>query len=159
AADFLVKDKITPELLERSIRYATTQARVLDELRRRADELRAWELRFRAVVQSATEAIILGDEAGKIVFWNKGAEAILGYADDEIIGAEIERLMPDWYRGGHHMALERFRLTGRSHIVGKTLELQGLRKDGTVFPLELSLASWTNGAGATFTAIIRDITE
>jgi PAS domain S-box-containing protein len=159
AADFLVKDKITPELLERSIRYAIAQSRAMLELRRRQDDLRASELRFRSVVQSAGDAIILADETGKIVFWNKGAETIFGYVEDEILGAQIETLLPETYRAQHQESFERFRLTGRSQIIGKTVELQGLRKDQSLFPLELSLASWTNGTGTMFTAIIRDITE
>jgi len=159
AADFLIKDKITPELLERSIRYAMAQSKAMLELRRQQEDLRASELRFRSVVQSAGDAIILADETGKIVFWNKGAETIFGYVEDEILGAQIETLLPETYRAQHRESFERFRLTGRSQIIGKTVELQGLRKDQSLFPLELSLASWTNGTGTMFTAIIRDITE
>ena len=159
AADFLVKDKITPELLERSIRYAIAQSKAMLELRRQQEDLRASELRFRSVVQSAGDAIILADETGKIVFWNKGAETIFGYVEDEILGTQIETLLPETYRAQHRESFERFRLTGRSQIIGKTVELQGLRKDQSLFPLELSLASWTNGTGTMFTAIIRDITE
>src|SRR2546425_10849284 len=159
AADFLVKDQITPALLERSIRYAIAQVRNLEELRRQQDELRASELRFRSVVHSAADAIILADEGGKIIFWNQGAETIFGYGEDEITGAAIESLMPEPYREKHRAGFERFHATGRSHLVGNTVELEGLRKDGTVFPIELSLASWTSGEGTYFTGIIRDITE
>jgi PAS domain S-box-containing protein len=159
AADFLVKDDLTPALLERSIRYAIEQAQVLEELSRRGDELRASELRFRSVVQSASDAIILADDKAKIMFWNKAAEAIFGYKEEEIAGLSIELLIPERYREQHHKGLERFRVTGRSHLVGKTVELEGLRKDGSVFPVEISLASWKNPEGTYFTAIIRDITE
>ena len=79
AADYLVKDKLNPELLERSIRYAMAQAEALRELQRRQDELRASELRFRSVVESAADAIVLADESAKIVFWNRGAELIFGF--------------------------------------------------------------------------------
>jgi len=159
AADFLVKDRITPELLERSIRYSIAQAHAIEELQRRQDDLRASELRFRSVVQSAGDAIILSNEAGNIVFWNKGAESIFGYTEKEIAGAPIDTLMAETYRAEYRAGFERFRVTGRSQIIGKTVELDGLRKDGTVFPLELSLASCTNGNGTMFTAIIRDVTE
>src|SRR5437899_3588692 len=118
AADFLVKDQITPALLERSIRYAIAQVRNLEELRRQQDELRASELRFRSVVQSAADAIILADEGGKIIFWNQGAETIFGYGEDEITGAAIESLMPEPYREKHRAGFERFHVTGRSHLVG-----------------------------------------
>src|SRR5581483_5935312 len=73
AADFLVKDQITPALLERSIRYAIARTRLLDDLARREAELRTSELRFRSVVQSAGDAIILTDESGNIIFWNEAA--------------------------------------------------------------------------------------
>jgi protein-histidine pros-kinase len=159
AADFLVKDQITPALLERSIRYAISQAGTLKELTQQQEELRASELRFRSVVQSAADAIILADEHAKIIFWNRGAETVFGYKEDEIIGADLESLMPESYRERHRAGFERFRVTGRSQLVGKTAELEGLRKDGTVFPLELSLASWRSNEGTYFTGIIRDITE
>jgi PAS domain S-box-containing protein len=159
AADFLVKDQITPALLERSIRYALVQARTLKELSQQQDELRASELRFRSVVQSATDAIILADEYAKIIAWNRGAEMIFGYREDEIVGAGIESLMPEAFRAEHRAGFERFRVTGRSQLIGKTVELEGLKKDGTAFPLELSLASWRSNEGTYFTGIIRDITE
>jgi PAS domain S-box-containing protein len=159
AADFLVKDKITPDLLERTIRYSLAQARSLEELQRQRDELRASELRFRAVVQSAADAIILADENARIAGWNAGAEAIFDYSEEEVLGSSIEILMPESYIDAHRAGLERFRTTGRSQIIGKTIELEGVRKDKTIFPIELSLASWRNGEGIMFTAIIRDITD
>src|SRR5262249_51049822 len=87
AADFLVKDKITPDLLERAIRYSIAQSHSLKELQRQRDELRASELRFRAVVQSAPDAIILADENAKIAGWNGGAEAIFHYCEEEVLGS------------------------------------------------------------------------
>ena len=159
AADFLVKDTITPELLERSIRYAIAQARAMEELCYRQDQIRASELRFRSVVQSVGDAIILSDENARILFWNKGAETIFGYNEDEIVGQPIEALMPDEYRARHRADFERYRVTGRSHLIGTTIELQGLRKDGSTFPLELSLAAWTSASGLMVTALVRDITE
>jgi PAS domain S-box-containing protein len=159
AADFLVKGKITPELLERSIRFSMAQAQTMEELHRQRDEMRASELRFRSVFQSAADAIILADETGKIVGWNNGAEKIFGYSEEEILGSRLEVLMPESYRDAHRAGFERFRVTGRPQVIGKTRELEGLRKDGTVFPLELSLASWRSGAGTMFTGIIRDISE
>lgn len=159
AADFLLKDKLTPELLERSIRYSMAQAETLDELQRQRDELRVSELRFRSVVQSAADAIILADDAGNIVGWNRGAEVIFGYSEDEILGAGLPTLMPESYRAAHLAGFERFRVSGRPQIIGKTMEFEGLRKDGSVFPLELSLAVWRSGTHTMFTGIARDISE
>ncbi|MBI4472680.1 MAG: PAS domain S-box protein [Acidobacteria bacterium] len=159
AADFLVKDEITPALLERSIRYAVAQASSYKELQKQQAELRASELRFRSVVQSAAEAIVIADGDGRIVSWNKGAETAFGYNDDEVLGYPLELLMPERYREAYRLGLERFRLTGKSTIVGKTIEVEGLRKDGMDFPIELSLGSWRTAEGTYFTAIIRDATE
>ena len=89
ASDFLVKDKITPELLERAIRYSLAQSRSLEQLQGQRDELRASELRFRAVVQSAADAIILADENGRIAGWNAGAEAIFHYSEEEVLGSSM----------------------------------------------------------------------
>jgi len=159
AADFLVKDQLAPALLERSIKYAIVLGRTLEEIKRQQDELRTSELRFRSVVQSASDAIVLADDQGRIVFWNRGAETMFGYREDEIVGAPLELLMPESYRVQHRAGFERFRVTGRSHIIGKTIELEGLRKDKTVFPIEVSLASWISGSGMYFTGILRDATE
>jgi protein-histidine pros-kinase len=159
AADFLVKDQITPALLERSIRYAIMQARALKELKQQQDELRSSELRFRSVFQSAADAIILADERAKIIAWNRGAETIFGYREEELVGSNLECLMPEAYREKHRAGFERFLVTGRSQLVGKTVELEGLRKDLSTFPLELSLASWRSNEGTFLTGIIRDITE
>jgi PAS domain S-box-containing protein len=159
AADFLVKDHLTAALLERSIRYAIAQGRAVDELNRRHDELRASELRFRSVVQSAADAIVLADDSARIIFWNEGAVRMFGYQEEEVIGGSLEVLMPESYRDQHREGFERFRVRGRSQLVGRTIEIEGLRKDGTTFPIELSLASWTSGDGTFFTGVIRDITE
>ena len=131
AADFLVKDQLTPTLLERSIRYAVAQARTLEELRRQQDELRASELRFRSVVQSAGDAILQADENARIIFWNKSAETVFGYREEEVLGFPVELLMPEWHRPSLRLEFERFRICGKSQLVGQTIEraLMGLRPD------------------------------
>jgi PAS domain S-box-containing protein len=159
AADFLVKDQLTASQLERSIRYTIDQWKTLHELQRQQVELRASELRFRSVVQSAADAIILADDNGKIIFWNEGAERLFGYSEEEILERPLEVLMPVHYRERHRRGFERFRATGKSQLIGSTVEFDGLRQDGTEFPLELSLASCTNSEGTFFTGILRDITE
>jgi PAS domain S-box-containing protein len=159
ASDFLIKDQLTPALLERAIRYAVSQSKALGELERQRDELRLSELRFRSVVQSAADAIVIADDGAAIVGWNKGAETMFGYSEDEIIGSNLEALMPEQYREAHRAGFERFRLTGRARLIGRTVEMEGRRKDGSVFPVELSLACWSNGDNTMFTGILRDITE
>jgi PAS domain S-box-containing protein len=131
----------------------------LNAARRRAEEaLRESELEFRSVTQSATDAIIAADSHGHILIWNKGAQTIFGYGEAEIVGKPLTLLMPARYRDAHCRGLERPRATGESHMIGKTIELYGLKKDGREFPLELSLASWQTGEGTFYSGIIRDLT-
>lgn len=110
--------------------------------------LRDSAMRFRSVTQSANDAIISADESDRIILWNRGAQTIFGYAEEDALGTPLTRLLA-----------ERFRSLDKIPMIGKTVELQGLRKDGSEFPLELSLATWTAEEGLFYTAIIRDITE
>ncbi len=117
------------------------------------------EERYRSLVQTANDAIISADSQGNIVFWNKSAETIFAYLADEMIGKPISLIMPERFRGAHQRGMQRMITTGEKHILGKTVEMVGLRKDGSEFPVELSLAAWETKEGSFFTAIIRDITE
>lgn len=116
------------------------------------------EDRFRSVVQSASDAIIVANEHGYIVSWNEAASRMFGYALGEILGKPLTVLMPMRYREAHEMGVERMRTTGRSKLMGRVIALHGLRKDGNEFPIELSLATWTGQGGAFYSGIIRDIT-
>lgn len=121
--------------------------------------LRDSESRFRSVTESANDAIISADSSGKIVSWNSGARTIFGYADEEAIGKPLSILMPERYRAAHEEGMHRVNTTGETHVIGNTIELHGLRKDGSEFPLELSLASWQLDNDTFYSGIIRDITE
>jgi PAS domain S-box-containing protein len=128
--------------------------------RKRADEAhRESEARFRSVTQSATDAIIAADSDGRITFWNNGARNLFGYQEDEVLGQPLTLLMPERYRGAHQRGLERVRSTGDQRTTGKTLEVEGLRKDGVEFPVELRLAAWAVGDRTFFSGIVRDVTE
>ncbi|MBI4659409.1 MAG: PAS domain S-box protein [Verrucomicrobia bacterium] len=128
--------------------------------RKRAEQAaRTSELKFRSVVESAYDAIVLADLQGRIILWNKGAELIFGYSEQEVVGQPLTTLMPERFREDHLRGLERFRATRVPHVIGKTVELEGLRKDGTEFPLELSLSTWEVSEQMVFSGIIRDITE
>jgi PAS domain S-box-containing protein len=115
------------------------------------------EDRFRSLVESATDAIILADGRGVIVSWNRSASALFGYSHDEAIGQRLTVLMPERYRSHHEQGLARMEATGESRVIGSVIELHGLRKDGTEFPIELSLATWKTDAGSYYSGIIRDI--
>ena len=117
------------------------------------------EDRFQSVVQSAIDAIILADQRGNIIFWNKAAARMFFYTDQEMIGQSLTKIMPDRYREAHERGLRQFGLTGESRIMGKSIELQGLRKDEVEIPLELSLGTWKIGSQTYYCGIIREITE
>jgi len=128
--------------------------------RKQAEEmLRDAEQRFRSVVQTATDAIIVIDSRGEIVSWNRGAEEIFGYSADEAINKPVIIIMPEGYREDHRKQMSHMISTGELEIIGKTVEIAGLRKNGSEFPLELSLATWDSKGEMFFAAIIRDITE
>jgi PAS domain S-box-containing protein len=115
--------------------------------------------RFRSVVETASDAIVLADQTGKIVSWNKAAQALFGYAPDEVLGEPLTLIMPARYRAAHLKGFERLRASGSPQLIGRTVELHGLRKDGREFPLELSLGTWRTKEGAFYSGIIRDISQ
>ena len=126
---------------------------------RAAEALSASAMRYRAVTQTATDAIVTADASGMIVGWNSGAERMFGYTETAIIGQALTLLMPQRYRDGHLESMKRVQANGERHVVGKTVELHGLTKAGGEFPLELSLSEWKTSEGRFFAGIIRDITE
>jgi len=117
------------------------------------------EERFRAVVETASDAIILADHLGAITSWNSAAQVLFGYTEDDVLGKPLTMIMPARYRAAHQKGMERVQASGHSRLAGKPIELHGLKKDGTEFPLELSLGTWQSGGSMFFSGIIRDITE
>ena len=133
--------------------------RELDARKRAEAALQKSEEGFRAVAETATEAIVSADKRGHITYFNPGAERIFGYAARDVIGSPLTLLMPQRFHEAHRQGLSRFLSTGQARVIGRTVELVGQRKEGTEFPLELSLASWKAGGETYFTGILRDITE
>lgn len=123
------------------------------------ERVRAEEMRFRSVTESAQDAIVTADPSGKIVGWNRGAQITFGYTDSEITGRPVSELMPERYREAHARGFARLTAEGGDRTVGRTIALHGTRKDGTEFPCEISINTWTLGTEIHSTAFIRDITE
>lgn len=128
--------------------------------RRKLDlELKESEERFRAVVETATDAIVQCRD-GNVIFWNKSAERIFGYKPDEIIGKPVISLMPESFIEKHTKGVERVVTTGESKIIGKkAYEACIKRKDGSTTPIELSVAENKFTQGVSFTGILRDISD
>ena len=138
--------------------FARRAAAELERLR--AEEtLRASEEQFRALVESATDAIVLANHEGRIISWNKASEQIFGYSVEEALGQPLTILMPPRYRQKHEQGLARMGSASLNSLVRKTRELVGVTKQGREFPLELSLACWRSRDGLFFSGIIRDISE
>jgi PAS domain S-box-containing protein len=135
------------------------QLQITDRALRQAQALQSEsEIRLSSVLHSATDAIVLADSEGGIVSWNHAASKIFGYDSQEVIGRPLTVLIPDRYREAHRKGLARVQATGESKLVGKTIEIEGLRKDGAEFPLELSLSMWKTKGNTFFSGIIRDLT-
>jgi PAS domain S-box-containing protein len=139
--------------------YFISQIQDITKRRRAEEALQASEEKFRTVVESANDAIVTADIAGNIVDFNQAAEKMFGRSKTEVAGQPLTILMPERFRDHHREGIERYRRTGEAHVLGRTIELYGVRRNGTEFPLQFSLASWTSRNQTFFTGVLRDITE
>ncbi len=129
------------------------------QLRLGEKELQESEARFRAVVQVATnEAIIIVDEQGIITFWNQGAEKIYGYSNNEILGSPVVVLTPPENREGHERMLASMHTRDDLPGMRGTVDGMGAHKNGSLFPLELSITRWEIAGARMYGFIVRDIT-
>ena len=132
----------------------------ITESRQAEEALRESEERFRNVSDCAHDVIIMMDNDGCVSFWNKAAEKIFGYREEEILGKQLhETLAPERFREAYLKGFQQFRKTGKGDVLGKSLELTALRKDGTEFPIELSLSAMELKGKWNAVGILRDITE
>jgi two-component system, LuxR family, sensor kinase FixL len=114
---------------------------------------------YRAVVDTAVDAIVVIDRTGAIRSANRATERLFGYSADELLGKNVKILMPEWYAGEHDVYLANYLGTGIKKIIGIGREVSGRRKDGSVFPMELSVGEAQDRGESIFVGIIRDITE
>ncbi|MBI5455109.1 MAG: PAS domain S-box protein [Deltaproteobacteria bacterium] len=131
----------------------------ITERKRTERALKESERRYRQIHNTAFDGLIVSDAEDRIIDCNPSAETIFGYKRAELIGMELIRLMPEQYRQRHKEGVKWFLETGISTIQGKVVELEGLRKNGEIFPIELVVNSFTIGGQVNFTGTIRDITE
>jgi diguanylate cyclase (GGDEF)-like protein/PAS domain S-box-containing protein len=130
------------------------------ELVRAQAVLRESEEQFLALSAAAQDAIIMMDNDERVIFWNGPAERIFGYSREDVLGKSVHAVLaPPTYRSRFAEAFPRWRETGQGAAVGKVFELAGLRKDGTEFPIEISLSSTHIKGRWNAIAFIRDITE
>jgi len=122
-------------------------------------EIKNYELLLQSILETASDAIITSDSQGNIISWNPAASKIFGYSNEEIIGKPLTTIMPEQFHAAHRKALRRVVTTGETHVIGKHVDLLGLRKDMIEIHVELSLAQWRVNDEQFFTAIIRDFTK
>lgn len=111
------------------------------------------------VLEMAAEGIVTIDIKGDIRSFNRAAQKIFGYSEEEILCKNVSLLMPSPHRENHDGYISRYLQTGQAHVLGRTQELQGLRKDGTIFPMELAVTEVRLGDTHLFTGMLRDISE
>ena len=114
-----------------------------------------------AVTAATPDAIICADRQGFITKWNRAAERMFGYSEAEALDAPLDLIMPPELRAAHNGGFARFLATGERKLVGDTIEVPAQRRDGSRFPIELSLAAWNGGGGEVggIGAIIRDVSD
>jgi two-component system sensor kinase FixL len=138
--------------------YFVEITRDVTEYRNLIRKLKTSEKKFKAILDTATDAILSIDEGHKIILFNNAAQRIFGYSRREVLGKDLNMLIPPQY-GDHYRHVKRFVDTKMPKVIGRTLSLTAIRKNGEEFPIELGLSHYQLKGGMTFTAIIRDVSN
>ena len=151
--------KLLTELAD-DIAYGVVSLRVQEQRLAAQEALRESEERFRSISGAAQDAIIVFGGDGVVQYWNPAAESMFGYRQDDVLGqAALESLLPKRYLKDLDSRLARFRESGKSKLMGRTLAMEALRRDGTEFPVEASFsAARINGAWHAI-VMARDVTS
>ena len=137
---------------------ASSIARDITERKRVEQALRGSEARWRAIVESAVDGIVVIDARGNVEAFNRAAERLFGYTADEVIGRKVNMLMPAPFHDEHDGYLARYHATGVQKIIGIGRDVTGLRKDGSALPLHLSVGEVLIEGESKFTGILHDLT-
>jgi two-component system sensor kinase FixL len=122
-------------------------------------DLRAREAHLQSILDTVPDAMIVIDDKGLVQSFSKAAERLFGWAAAEIIGRNVAILMPQMYAKAHHDYIRHYLDTGVRRIIGIGRIVSGLRKDGSTFPMELSVGEMRSGDSRSFTGFVRDLTE
>lgn len=121
--------------------------------------LRESEIRNRAIIDGVLDAIVTIDNTGLIEQVNPAAEQLFGYTVEELVGENVSLLMPEPHRSRHDRYIQTYLSTGETKVIGVGREVEGQRKDGSTFPMELTITHLKVRGSDEFTAVIRDISE
>jgi PAS domain S-box-containing protein len=132
----------------------------IEELKQAEDAWRKAEERTRLIVESALDAVVAMDADGMIKDWNQQAEQVFGWTRSEALGRRMsETIIPSQYRLSHENGLQRFFNTGQGRVLNRRIEITALRRDGSEFPVELTVTPLKSGDSWTFSAFVRDISD
>jgi PAS domain S-box-containing protein len=158
ASDFVGKGNLQrlAESLEREMRQETVRR----EARAATEAMRQSEERLDAFVRSAMDAIVSCDEEQRVVLFNPAAERVFGWAAEEVMGERLDVLLPERYRWIHSAHMRDFGISGvTNRTMANLAPLSGRRKDGSEFPIEVTISQATVGGARYYTAVVRDISE
>jgi PAS domain S-box-containing protein len=128
--------------------------------KRAEEELRESESLKGAILETAIDCIISITADSRIIEWNAAAERTFGYMRDEVLGKALpELIIPEEHRARHYAGITRFLETGQGRLLGRRIEIDAVRRDGTRFPVELAITSTSIHSAPYFTAYVRDITQ
>ena len=154
-----VKERMFPQPTIDNFKLLTDFLSLAVERRRDVEALRASEARSRSIENTAVDGIIIIDVHGAITSINPAFEDLFGHYAEDVLGKNVNMLMPEPERSQHDGFIQRYLETGQRRIMGLTREVMAIRRDGTQFPVELTVSELTLGNEQMFTGIIRDITE
>jgi len=158
AADYLLKDRLAR--LPQALTSAVAAASLRREKERNDTALRVSEERMRSTIESALDCIVTIDEQSVILDFNPAAEQTFGYKREAILGQTLaQTIIPPHLREAHSRGMARFLETGKARVIGRRVEVPGMRSDGSEFPIELTVSRLGTQEPALFTAFMRDITE
>jgi PAS domain S-box-containing protein len=133
---------------------------MLAQIQEQDHNVRDSEARVRAIVNSALSAVVVIGTDGNIIDWNPRAEQMFGWKREELIGREMATaVLPESHRQEHRRGLQHFLATGEGPVLNQLIEISALRRDGTEFPVELSISPIVADGVTTFCGFITDITE
>ncbi len=132
----------------------------MEETGETQDQLRQSEARMRAILDQAYNCFVAIDADGVITDWNRQAEITFGWQREEVIGKSLaDTIIPSNYREAHNHGMAHFKASGEGPVLNRRIEIESLKRDGTIFPIELGIFPVHAGSDYSFCAFIADITE